>query len=194
MARTGNACAILLLCGVPGGLTACSNADTIPPEVLEEARSASDALAGDLMGRLFEGLDVGGPVHAVEICSGIALAKAAEYSTPNLHIRRVSLRARNPASEPDLFERDQLRRLEVLHGEGRVPDEVAEVSIVGGQRYLRYLKPIVLREQCLVCHGDLAEVDPDVASVLAERYPGDRATGYRAGDLRGAVSVMVRMD
>jgi hypothetical protein len=33
---------------------------------------------------------------------------------------------------------------------------------------------------------------PDVRSLLAERYPEDRATGYAAGDFRGMVSVRVR--
>jgi hypothetical protein len=42
---------------------------------------------------------------------------------------------------------------------------------------------------CLACHGQVSSLDPAVRAVLAERYPADRATGYRAGDLRGAVSV-----
>jgi hypothetical protein len=35
--------------------------------------------------------------------------------------------------------------------------------------------------------GPTASVD----SMLARRYPGDRATGFRDGDLRGAISVRV---
>jgi hypothetical protein len=32
-----------------------------------------------------------------------------------------------------------------------------------------------------------------VTAVLKEKYPNDRATGYREGDLRGAVSVKIAL-
>ncbi|MBZ0088891.1 MAG: DUF2309 domain-containing protein, partial [Thermoanaerobaculia bacterium] len=44
---------------------------------------------------------------------------------------------------------------------------------------------------CGACHGQPGELAPGVAEVLARRYPGDTATGYTAGDLRGAISVRV---
>ena len=40
---------------------------------------------------------------------------------------------------------------------------------------------------CLTCHG--AALSPDVEAALAESYPEDHATGYSAGDLRGAFVV-----
>ena len=55
------------------------------------------------------------------------------------------------------------------------------------------MRPIVLAPQCLGCHGKVAELAPGVAAVLAQRYPGDLATGYAAGDLRGAFSVRVAL-
>lgn len=175
---------------------ACSEGadDSIPAEALHEARQASEALANDLMGRLFAGLDVGGPARAVEICSDMAQARSAEYSTPELLIRRVSLASRNPANAPDLFERDQLRRLTELHEAGELPEEIALVGAYGGQRYLRYMKPIVLAEQCVACHGPSDQIPAEIKAVLEDRYPDDRATGYQVGDLRGAFSVMLRLE
>ncbi len=38
---------------------------------------------------------------------------------------------------------------------------------------------------CVTCHGPTDALAPDVKQVLATRYPGDQATGYALGDLRG---------
>lgn len=186
------ALALLALAGLAG----CSDRshEGIPPEALQEARDASQTLADDLMGRLFAGLDVGGPASAVAICSDMAQARTSDFSTPDLTLRRVSLKYRNPADAPDLFERDQLKRLEELKAQGDMPDEVALIGDYGGQRYLRYMKPIVMARRCLVCHGDADQVPAEVRALLEEHYPGDRAMGYREGDLRGAVSVILRLE
>lgn len=191
-ARGVGALALLTLAGLAG----CSErppAD-IPPDALQEARVASQHLADDLMGKLFAGLDVGGPASAVEICSDMAQARTSDFSTPDLTLRRVSLKYRNPADAPDLFERDQLKRLEELRAQGDMPDEVALIGDYGGQRYLRYMKPIIMARRCLTCHGRPDQVPEEVRTLLEERYPGDRAMGYREGDLRGAVSVMLRLE
>jgi hypothetical protein len=44
---------------------------------------------------------------------------------------------------------------------------------------------------CLTCHGEKARIPPAVEAVIAQEYPGDRATGFAEGDVRGAVSVRV---
>jgi hypothetical protein len=44
---------------------------------------------------------------------------------------------------------------------------------------------------CLACHGDPAAMKPEVAAMLRELFPEDRAVGYKDGDFRGAVSVSV---
>lgn len=62
-----------------------------------------------------------------------------------------------------------------------------------GERTLRYLRPIRAAGICLNCHGDPGEFEPEVFSLLRERYPEDAATGYSAGQLRGAVSVQARL-
>ena len=39
--------------------------------------------------------------------------------------------------------------------------------------------------------SSIEKIDPQVQSILRERYPLDQATGFRPGDLRGAISVRV---
>jgi hypothetical protein len=46
---------------------------------------------------------------------------------------------------------------------------------------------------CLACHGSPKQFDVAVADLLREKYPDDRAVGYKVGDLRGAVSVRVKL-
>jgi len=40
---------------------------------------------------------------------------------------------------------------------------------------------------CLKCHGE--QLDPAVQARIKELYPDDKATGYKTGDLRGAVTI-----
>jgi len=41
-----------------------------------------------------------------------------------------------------------------------------------------------------MCHGD--NLAPDIAAELNKRYPDDQATGYKAADIRGMVSISIR--
>jgi hypothetical protein len=62
---------------------------------------------------------------------------------------------------------------------------------VSGQVVTHYLRAIRVQEFCLACHGSPDSMTAPVKRVIAERYPADQATGYRLGDLRGAISVRV---
>jgi len=174
--------------GRPG---AVSNAEV--EAALAEARGASDALGRELASKLFAERAEGGPTPAVRVCSEVAPAIAAAASREGRTVRRVSLRARNPGDEPDSWERPRLEALARSQSEGRLPDELHEVVESADGVRLRYLKPILVAEPCLACHGDPARLDPEVVAILAERYPEDRATGYAVGDLRGAFSVSVAL-
>jgi len=158
---------------------------------LERARAAAAALSTELRERLMEEMKAGGPVQGVKVCSEVAPSYAARHSVDGLAVRRVSERWRNPADEPDAYEAAKLAELAAAHAKGVLPAETHEWVGGGAQRVLRYLKPITIGGPCLACHGDPAAMRPEVAATIRERYPQDRATGYRDGDLRGAVSVTV---
>ncbi len=166
-----------------------------PPEAqLARARQAADALAARLRGLLEPALQSGGPAGAVDACAEQAQAATREEAAKSgLSVRRVSLRYRNPADAPDDYERAALERLAAEMKTKGLPSEVAEVVTPagGGAAELRYLRPVVVAPHCLACHGQASDLAPGVAEVLARRFPGDLATGYAAGDLRGAVSVRV---
>lgn len=190
-----------LLAGAAGALLSQSPAPApagVPAEVpdaeLARARQAADALVARLREVLAAALEKQGPAGAVDVCAERAQAETgAAAAELGLSVRRVSLRHRNPADAPDAYERATLERLEAEMKTKGLPAEVAEVvtPAAGGAPELRYLRPVVVAPHCLACHGQPNELAPGVAEILARRFPGDTATGYAAGDLRGAVSVRV---
>lgn len=173
--------------------TASGAADTVPPaEAVARAREAANALGKDLQSRLFAALDSGGPSRAVTFCADSAQAWTARHAREGVYVRRVSLRVRNPANRPDSAEALLLRRLDSLHHAGALPGEVVRSARTPtGERLVEYVRPILVQERCLACHGERERLAPDILTLLSARYPTDQATGYRTGDLRGMLSVRV---
>ena len=57
--------------------------------------------------------------------------------------------------------------------------------VVELEHSLGVLRPILHQRMCDSCHGPADRIDPAVQAMLAARYPGDRATGFVEGQLRG---------
>lgn len=53
------------------------------------------------------------------------------------------------------------------------------------------MRPVVHRAECSPCHGVQEKLDPRVRAELRDRYPADRATGFKDGELRGWIWVEV---
>ncbi len=183
------------LAGCAAGDEEPEPAESPPPEVAA-ARERAHAAAAELGQRLTEALSdqLAGGTHAaaIDVCSRIAPAAAAEMSRAGLEIRRTSLRYRNPGNAPDAWERAGLERLAEALAAGQPPRELHEIDEERGE--LRLLRPILVAPGCLPCHGVAHKLDPAVGRELARRYPDDRATGFATGDLRGAFSVRVRLE
>lgn len=166
-----------------------------PAAALDKVKSTADALMKDLIGLLFSTLDAEGPAGAVRICADVAQERTARHAREGIYVRRVSQKIRNQANRPDELELQKLEQLEALHQQKKLPTELVEVRAnPDGTRWLHYLRPIVVMEKCLACHGTRDQIQPAVRELLARRYPDDRAVDYRAGDFRGAVSVRVSLD
>jgi hypothetical protein len=161
---------------------------------LFRARETADALTTDLGGLVMSTLQEQGAVAAVDVCSTVAQQRTAAHAAEGVSVRRVSDRVRNPLNAPDAIEERELQMMARVLGQGDAPPEVVRIARSGDARTLQYLRPIVIAPPCLTCHGSPEEIAPEVAGILRQRYPQDRATGYRAGDLRGAVSVAVDLD
>lgn len=179
---------------IAGPATAQDETPTAPEPALERAREASRDLAVTLMSRLMEAMGQGGPTSAVETCHEVAQEIAKSHSVDGLSIRRVSLKTRNAADEPDAFEREQLEALEETQRQGgKLPDEIVRLVDAEGGKTLRYMRPIVIQGPCLQCHGAREDLNPEVLLTIEAHYPSDEAVGYKIGDLRGAFSVQVSL-
>jgi len=159
-------------------------------ERMEAARAAAAEFAASLIGELQKAIAAGGAVNAIGVCN-VAAAKIAADKSAERHmtIGRTSLKLRQPKNVPDDWELAQLKRFEERKAAGEIPAsiEVGEYAEKDGKRVFRYMKAIPTGALCLNCHG--TSLAPEVAAKLHELYPGDAATGFNAGDLRGAFTI-----
>lgn len=170
------------------------NQDARVEPALKQARQISAELTDNVRGLLLTELEKGGYDGAVRVCSEVAQNITQEFNRDTGHsVRRVSLGYRNTQDIPDAYESRMLKRFDRQNREKRLTGEYYEVVREQGRDYLRYLKPIAAGKMCLNCHGQPDQIPPQVTAVLKEKYPNDRATGYREGDLRGAVSVKIAL-
>jgi len=161
---------------------------------LQQARQVANELADTVRRLLFKELEKGGYADAVRVCSEVAQDIPREFTARTGHsVRRVSLGYRNPKDVPDDYERQKLEEFDRLNRGKKLENDYFEVVKEGEREYLRYLKPLIAGPMCLTCHGETANIPPEVRAILAEKYPEDRATGYHTGDVRGAISVKIAL-
>lgn len=188
---------VAAVCGIL--FAACGGGDDLADKQAAEQRAekAANELVGTLLGEVQRAMKEGGPANAVRTCAEKAQPLTDKVAAANtVRLRRVTEKPRNPVDAPDDYERAVLRRFHDMAEAGTLEAGTlhSEVVTVEGRKVLRYMKPITIKKPCLACHAPEEKLDAEVRAAIAERYPEDRATGYAAGDLRGAISVMVPFD
>ncbi len=183
---------LVLACSSPGsGASGAAPPPSARPEskddvALSLAKSAALKLGTQVRTKLVDAMNHGGPANAVQVCAAEAQTIAAEVAKETgATVGRSSLALRNLKDAPPPWVQAWL----VAQGGKKAAETQgleAVVDVPGG-RVARVLKPIAIDPVCLSCHGDPAQIAPAVKAVLAEKYPDDKATGYQAGDLRGAL-------
>lgn len=161
-----------------------------PDPRIAESRAAAQELGGALKSVLVAAMQAGGPVSAISVCNAKAPQIAGEISTRRgLEVGRTALKFRNPANAPDSWERGVLERFEQEKAAGGAVDslEFSETVAKEDGSVFRYMKAIPTGELCLTCHG--TALAPEVAARIRELYPQDAATGFSAGDIRGAFTI-----
>ena len=167
--------------------------ETAQPKQIEESRDVAKTLATQLGGKLKAELSTNGPESAVSVCKEIAPQIAAGLSSQTgWEVGRVGTRTRNARTgTPDAWEARALAIFSERMKQGEKPDtmELAEVVTEPSGKYLRYAKAIAVQPMCLTCHGPAGSIPAGVKARLQAEYPMDQATGYRVGELRGAIVV-----
>ncbi len=108
--------------------------------------------------------------HFVKRNPAMVTRELSEYSARegNFRYRVTTLKPINPANAPDDFERRSLLRFE-----RQGVQEVAEIQKTDQGTVLRYMAPLYVEKPCLECHA---------------------RQGYKEGDIRGGLSIMLPID
>jgi hypothetical protein len=167
--------------------------DTEKDKVVEIGEKSANFLFKNIKGELQKALIKEGPYAAVNVCSARALKitkKVEKALNHGIKIKRTSLKYRNPKNAPDKYELEALKYFENYYRENkRLPDYYIQTVKEGSKVYYRYYKPLKVGSLCLTCHG--TGIDPMLKKIIKEKYPHDRATGYKLGDFRGVIRVSI---
>jgi hypothetical protein len=185
--RLKSLAAVLIGLGV-----ATANAQDVE-QLRAEARSVAGGLMQKLGGALKKEMSERGPEGAIQVCKRLAPDIAAELSNQHgIKISRVSLKPRNPVlGWPDAWEQGVLAQFDAKAAAGDKPETLEHAEIVSepAGRFFRYMKALPVQPMCLGCHGDTQSIPAAVKEQLAKDYAADRATGYSAGQIRGAITI-----
>lgn len=154
------------------------------------AKAAIKDFAGALQTELKTAMKAGGPVAAIGVCNTQALPISEKTSAEhNMSLSRVSLKNRNPANVPNEWQKAVLEGFESQKAAGKDVKALvwSETVSMGDGKEFRFMKAIPTGDVCLACHGE--NISPEVEQQLSVLYPEDRATGFSAGDIRGAFVV-----
>ena len=175
----------VLSLGLALALSACGASETDAVDVSGKSAALADQFQGQLQSQLQTAMKAGGPLTAIGVCHEAAPAIAADLSNQSgAEVRRISLKPRNPgaAATGELLE--QLLALSAAPMKDGRPAS-AQFSADGKTHWVR---AIPMKEKpCAACHG--TNVAPEVRAKIAELYPEDTATGYKPGDMRGAIAI-----
>ncbi len=177
---------------------AAERTDAQKQAMKKEAQQVSQELVTKLGAALKQALTESGPEGAISVCRDTApmLANSLSRST-GWKVGRVSLRARNPLiGQPDAWEQKILQRFdyEAAGSANAAKLYAAEIVTEPEADYFRYMKALPVKPLCLTCHGTERTIPATVQARLAKEYPNDAATGYSAGQIRGAVSIKRRLE
>jgi Protein of unknown function (DUF3365) len=163
---------------------------------LTRAREATRKYSEKLKIELHTALKNGGPKAAIGACTTIAPELDGDISEEMaVEIGRTSLKIRNPDNTPDPWEQAGLESFAKQMSEGADPRklELHDVTVTTeGQKLFRYMRPIVMVETCMACHGP--NLPQDIKSEIARTYPDDKAYGFNVGELRGAFTLIQQVD
>jgi hypothetical protein len=150
----------------------------------EITQATFDALSTELMAQMKEG----GPAQAVPFCNVEAVPITKELSEKyNVIIKRTSDKLRSCDNDPSERELEIINNYQNLLAQGKELQPIVELDSTNTKRFYA---PIIMKANCLVCHGKLNEtMSVQTDSIIKITYPFDIATGYSEGDLRGVWSI-----
>jgi len=174
-------------CATANGVSTAVDAKT-----LDETRAVAGKLVTQLGGRLKAEMSAHGPAAAVSVCKIAAPEIAGKLSQETgWKVGRVGTRVRNPLNSPNVWQQAALDEFAKRIAGAEKLDGMESWKVVqeSGKPTLLYAKAIGVQPVCLTCHGGPDSIPDEVKARLKVDYPDDKAVGYRAGELRGAIVI-----
>jgi hypothetical protein len=173
-----------------------NNIEKIPYKIAQlEAKHAVHQMHILIKKGLLDEMHKGGLLGGAKFCafkSEAVLKKLSKDLGEDISIKRVSLRNRNPKSYPLKSEKAIVEALTMIEqSDAYLPKQITQV--VGDGVYKIYMPATMSKRTCKKCHGAKNSIKPEVLSFLKEKYPDDKAYGFKAGEVRGAVVVTVKI-
>lgn len=169
---------LLLLTAATSAAQTEPGPSTAGPKIVAEA-------FGKLSAALAAAVAKDGPAGSVPVCAEKAPQIAAEIGkTHGVTVRRASAKPRNPKNAADEAEQAALASFSEALRNQEAPKPR---TITQADGRVTYFAPIVLGlPLCLQCHGTPGrDIAPATLDAIRKRYPEDKATGFKLGDLRG---------
>ena len=154
------------------------------------AKESAQRLMKALKNNLMQAMARKGVVGAAKFCNEKAVALTDGVSSSleeGWVVSRVSEKNRSPLNAPDKWDAKAFatHKVDPKKKSYWVEETDAEGSLLASRYYL----PIRVMGQCIGCHG--TAVSEEMKTFLNEKYPEDKALGYRPGDFRGFVKVRI---
>ena len=184
--------ASLLLASTQGMHPKQHNKNPHHKSIIQTAQQSSKLLLKTLGSNMKKNMKAGGPMKALDFCSKEAytLTEKVNKELPEgVSVKRISLKERNPANQPQKDEAavlEALAQLKSVHV--NLPKHI--VQKVDAHTYKVYKPLIINKKVCLKCHGNVQ--NKKLKTEIEKRYPNDKAMHYKMGDLRGAIVTTIK--
>lgn len=187
-----NLCRLLFAAVFGLGLTTCTGEPAPIANSEIPASTIAEAFQQRLQSELMDAMKTGGAIGAIGVCQQAAPAIAAALSKEHaVLVRRVSQKPRNPGAAIDGRVVQEMAILARTPFDGAGNPSVREWTDKDGEGETHWLRAIPMKkEPCTACHG--TNIAPEVEAKLAKLYPNDQATGFKPGELRGAILISSR--
>lgn len=172
------------------GTISCNENASIHVEEISPAKTIDYEHIGDslttnaqavLLSNVAGAIQNGGFAHAVDFCNLRATLLTDSLSSESFTISRISEKNRNPKNAASEMELNILQNFTTENNHTLVENDGKHIYY----KAIRIGMPI-----CLKCHGTPETLDTEASKMISDRYPNDKATGYKEGDLRGSWKVV----
>lgn len=155
-------------------------------KILSKGDSIANQAQNILLNNVAKAIATGGTDYAVDFCNVNAMPLTDSASAlHNVVIQRLSDKNRNPSnailSKADSLAWEKIKQLTTQ------PNDQKHLIEQNKNGDVYYYKPIVLAlTTCLACHGNTqTDIAAGTLKIIQEKYPNDKATGYKEKELRG---------